>query len=503
MSFQLPSDRAAVRFMLQSAIEAEDAQLIEFYRSLLQDDLAWRPQDYQVVPEGEWTVWLALAGRGTGKTDMGAAALNAHMTGPPCDARLLGGHRGRIIGPTYTDAVAACVNGPSGLKAHNPDVKLKGTKEGTVVEWPSGALCRIFGGYGPEDPERLRSGGNSCIDWLDEAAAYRQLDGVWDQAQFGLRIGSNPRTIITTTPKNRPRIRELAAAGELYAKEGDALPREQRVAVVRASTEQNRYLAPEVRAALYARYAGTRLGAQELDGAILDDLGTFFSRSWFAWVEGGTAWVQKIRSWDLAGTPPGPANENPDWTVGALVAYRPAGSFTLADGTLITAGEFCIEDVIRLRDTPANVEQAVIDAARADGPMVGVVIEREPGQSGKSQLAHFQQALAGVALVSEHAPSGPKQVRAQLVSSAAQQGRVSVVRGPWNAALMDELEEFTGNPALDRHDDQVDALSQAFAVLESRGGPATIRVPEGHLPGREALLGRNGARSIPRVGPRF
>jgi predicted phage terminase large subunit-like protein len=298
--------------------------------------------------------------------------------------------------------------------------------------------------------------------------------------------------VISTTPKNRARIRTIAKIADRYdlADDKAALPREERVHRTKATTSMNRYLPDEVRDQLYRAYAGTRLGAQELEAEILDDLGTFFSRSWFGWREESTTW-RKMRAWDLAGTPPGPANEDPDWTVGARVAYDPTPqNFTLPDGTVIRAGRFVIEDVIRLRDTPAQVEQAVMDASRMDGPNVNVVIEREPGQSGKSQLAHFTQMLSGIALVSEFSPTGPKRVRAQLVSGPAQQGRVEVVRASWNMALLDELEEYTGDEKVDHHDDQVDALSMAFAALEGRGGLARAVTPQGQLPGRDALLRR-------------
>lgn len=403
----------------------------------------------------------------------------------------------RLIGPTFTDTVASCVNGPTGLKAHNPDVKLVSTMEGSIVRWPNEAVARIFGAFTPEDPERLRAGGNSCFDWYEELAAWRQLEACWEQAEFGLRLGEHAKAIATTTPKNRAKIRELRLTGEAFAAarpdERVAMIRADRVHLTFASTADNRYGDPEVRASLYARYAGTRLGAQELEAKILDDLGTFFSRAWFGWLDAPTMLPRKVRSWDLAGTPPGPANEDPDWSVGSLIAYDPQPQpWTLMDGTVIHAGRFVVEDVIRLRDSPARVEQAVVDAARRDGPTVKVVIEREPGQSGLAQMAHFAQALAGIALVEPFSPSGPKPVRAQLVSGAAQQGRVDIVRGPWNQALLDEMEEFTGT-SLDHHDDQIDSLSQGFAALEGRGGMASATAPSGQLPSRDQVLGRSGA----------
>lgn len=493
------------------------AQLTRFLHGCTPEELAhveaamalgdgWHPQDYQRLPDGPWNLFLFLAGRYVGKTDTGAHAFNEHATGPPCDPRVPGGHRMRLIGPTFTDTVASCVNGPTGLKAHNPDVKLKDTKEGTIVEWPNGAVARIFGAFTPEDPERLRAGGNSCFDWYEELATWRQLDASYEQAEFGLRLGTNSRAIGTTTPKNRAKIRELKKVGEAYANATPAerakMTRARRVYIRSATTADNAYGDPEVRASLYATYAGTRLGAQELEAQVLEDLGTFFSRSWFGYRDVATRLPRKVRSWDLAGTPPGPANEDPDWTVGGLVAYDPMPvPHTLQDGTVIRAGRFVIEDVVRLRGSPAEVEQTVIDTARRDGPSVEVVIEREPGQSGKSQVAHFKQALQGIALVQEFSPSGPKAVRAQLVSGAAQQGRVDIVRGAWNVAMLDEMEEFTGT-ALDAHDDQVDMLSQAFAVLEGRGGvvsiaPTSERRVEKPKPGARATIGQ-GARQVGR-----
>lgn len=483
-------------FAEQALQSGDDVLLATYMDALAEYARAWEPQDYQRMPTTNFSLWLFLAGRFTGKTDSGAHAFDQHACGPPCDDRVPGGHRMRLIGPTFTDTVASCVLGATGLKVHNPTIEMLGTKEGTICRWPNGAVARIFGAYTPEDPERLRAGGNSCFDWYEEMAAWRQLDACWQQAEFGLRLGDHAQAIATTTPKNRAKIRELRQKGERFKtaspEERATMVRADRVEVTIASTADNKYGDPEVRASLFATYAGTRLGAQELEAQILDDLGTFFSRAWFGWLDTPTLLPRKVRSWDLAGTPPGPANEDPDWSVGALVAYDPQPApWTLADGTVIHAGRFVVEDVIRLRDSPAQVEQAVVDAARRDGSTVRVVIEREPGQSGKSQLAHFQQALAGTALVEEYSPSGPKAVRAGLVSGAAQQGRVDLVRAPWNQAMLDELEEFTGT-SLDRHDDQVDALSQAFAVLEGRGGAASAQVPSGQLPSRGQVLQGGG-----------
>lgn len=122
----------------------------------------WEPLPHQVPPPGNWYGWLLLAGRGAGKTDACANYITEHVNGPPC----LPGpvpHWIGIIGPTQGDAVTSCVNGPSGLKAHDPRARLVTTAGGTVVRWPNGSEAKIFGAHTPEEVERLRSGGNRCV----------------------------------------------------------------------------------------------------------------------------------------------------------------------------------------------------------------------------------------------------------------------------------------------------------------------------------------------------
>src|SRR5690606_14939893 len=107
------------------ALELLEAELAARLRRERVD--RWTPYPWQLPPERLDTLgwWLQLGGRGTGKTDGCARYMVAHVNGPPCDPRLNGGHRMAIIAPTQGDAVEACVNGPSGLKAHDPRVVLR------------------------------------------------------------------------------------------------------------------------------------------------------------------------------------------------------------------------------------------------------------------------------------------------------------------------------------------------------------------------------------------
>lgn len=227
---------------------------------------------HQVPPPGGWKTWLLLAGRGAGKTYAAARDFDDHMSGPPCDPTIPGGHQAIIVGPSLGDVWNSCVKGPSGLEVANPHVRAGSGPGGLHVVWPSGAVARTGSAYGPRDVESLRSKGNNCRVWAEELAAWPRLEDAWDQLQFGLRIGPDPRSVASTTPKARPLIRKLV--------------KDRRVAISKASTRQNPYLSADVREALYERYAGTTLGRQELDAELLDE------------VEGALWRYNMIRRWE-------------------------------------------------------------------------------------------------------------------------------------------------------------------------------------------------------------
>ncbi|MFF7313353.1 terminase large subunit domain-containing protein [Streptomyces sp. NPDC008137] len=220
----------------------------------------WTPYPWQVPPEHIETLgwWLQLGGRGTGKTDGCARYMVAHVNGPPCDPRLPGGHRMAIIAPTQGDAVEACVNGPSGLKAHDPRVMLRTTVGGTFARWPGGAEAKLFGSHTPDDVERLRAGGNRCLVWMEEVAAQRRLKDAITHSEMGLRIGPNPHYIGSTTPKPRTELIELT--------------RSPKTTVTRGRTRDAIHLPEEQRLHLIRKYAGTRTEAQELDGVLLETI---------------------------------------------------------------------------------------------------------------------------------------------------------------------------------------------------------------------------------------
>lgn len=212
------------------------------------------PPDFD---SGDFDYFVLAGGRGTGKSDAGAYAFDLYMQAHP-------GTRGRIVAPTLGDAREACVIGPSGVLAHNPLVHWN-QNEGALY-WPNGSRAKVFGAHHPEDVERLRAGGNSGLDWFEEFAAWAKLDEAFNQARFGLRLGTRPRTIVTTTPKTRPRFLWLIGQPQ------DGMPECPKIVLRHGTTADNPHLSEHVRRELYATYEGTRLGDQELRGLVIADL---------------------------------------------------------------------------------------------------------------------------------------------------------------------------------------------------------------------------------------
>lgn len=157
-----------------------------------------------------------------------------------------------------------------------------------------------------------------------------------------------------------------------------------------------------------------------------------------------------VRYWDRAATIPSDANPDPDWTAGALV------------GKSSSSGEYVIAHCECFRDRPTGVMTRIHNIAKQDGRGCTIGIEQDPGQAGVAEAGSYVRELAGWT-VKVVVASGSKEVRAGPLSSQAGQGRVALVRGDWNAAFLAELESFPRG----KHDDQVDAASGAFNLLES------------------------------------
>jgi phage terminase large subunit-like protein len=209
---------------------------------------------HQRPPEGDWRTWVVLGGRGAGKTRAGAEWVRAQVEGSgPKDPGKV--RRVALVGETYDQAVAVMVKGDSGILACTPpDRRPQWISGERMLRWPNGAEARVFSAH---DPEALRGPQFDCA-WADELAKWGAGNDAWDMLQFALRIGSNPRAVVTTTPRNVQVLHDL-------------LDRESTVHT-HARTDANRaFLAQGFIEEIRSRYGDTRLGRQEIDGELLSE----------------------------------------------------------------------------------------------------------------------------------------------------------------------------------------------------------------------------------------
>ena len=204
-----------------------------------------RPE--QLPPAGDWSVWVYLAGRGSGKTRAGAEAIREWIGSGRC-------RRVGLIAPTAADTRDVMVEGESGLLAICPDARFEPSKR--RITWPNGAIATL---YSAEEPDRLRGPQHDGL-WFDELAAMKGVQSIWDMAMLGLRLGKRPQAIVTTTPRPIPLLRALI---KRVGKD---------VVISRGTTYDNRENLPEsFFTQITTQYENTRLGRQELNAEILDD----------------------------------------------------------------------------------------------------------------------------------------------------------------------------------------------------------------------------------------
>lgn len=210
----------------------------------------------QLEPKGQWTTWLILAGRGFGKTRCGAEWVRQKAKDFP-------GCRIALVAETAADARKVMVEGESGLLAISPpDFMPDYSPANRQLTWPNGSTAFT---YNATQPDQLR-GPQHHFAWSDEIAKWDRLQDSWDQLQFGLRLGRDPRQVVTTTPRPLPLIRRMVVDETVFATRG------------RTYDNAANLAAPFLKQ-VEDSYGGTRLGRQELEGEVLEDIpGALWSR---------------------------------------------------------------------------------------------------------------------------------------------------------------------------------------------------------------------------------
>lgn len=386
----------------------------------------------QMEPEGDWTTWLILAGRGFGKTRTGAEWVNKNVKEGKA-------RRIALVAETAPDARDVMVLGPAGIVSVSPpDFKAEYFPSKRLVRWPNGAEAILFNAV---EPDQLR-GPQFDLAWCDELAKWRYAQETWDQLQFGLRLGEHPRQIVTTTPRPIPVVRRLINDGTVH--------------VTRGRTYDNAAnLASPFLKQVEERYGNTRLGRQELDGEVLDDMpGALWNRDM---LDGNRKPVapEELDRIIVAVDPAVTSGEDADETgiVAVGVARDVDGTqrgYVLADRSMRGSPDEWAKAAVRLYHE--------FDADR-------IVAEKNQGGEMVEAVLRAKDRNVPVTLVT--ATRG-KHVRAEPIAALYEQGRIHHV-GRFNL-LEDQMCLFTTDG--ERHPgdspDRVDALVWGFTSLFQR-----------------------------------
>jgi predicted phage terminase large subunit-like protein len=421
----------------------------------LQYDWKFWARENQLAPSGDWRIWLILAGRGFGKTRAGSEWVRGIACG---DTPLSAGtyHRIAVVGETAADCRDVIVEGPAGILACHPkEFRPLYTKSNRSLTWPNGAIATLFNAT---EPDQLR-GPQHDAAWSDELAKWRYAQETWDMLQFGLRMGEQPKQCITTTPRPIPIVRDLVR---------DAID-DPGIIVTRGSTYDN---APNLAAsfieAIKKRYQGTRLGRQELNAEILDDIP-------------GALWTRevldryRVKRPMNGGAPKLPVMQRIVVAIDPAISAPPEGmaaSEETAETGIIVAGlgedgRGYVLDDLTCRLAPNGWARKAVngyDYYMADS----IVAEINQGGAMVSQV--IRSVRPGLPITTVRASRG-KVTRAEPISALYEQGRVSHV-GSF-PELEDQMVLFTpfgieGDTTADRVDALVWALTLLFPSMVAR-----------------------------------
>lgn len=402
--------------------------LKRFLRSLSNDDIRtlhgqWlynaRPE--QLPPPGDWRIWLFLGGRGAGKTRSGAQWIAEGVD----EGTML--HIG-LIGATHNDARAVMIEGVSGLKAAAPGATYEPSNR--RVKFANGAVATVLSA---DEPDAIRGHQFDTI-WADEFAKWQDPQAALDMALMALRLGDDPRMLVTTTPRAIEPMLNLRTMPD--------------VAVTVSRTKDNaENLAPGFLETMERRYAGSRLGRQELDAELIEDNDAALWRR---------DWIETTR---LRTAPP---------LVQVVIAVDPAVSLTGDETGIIVAGKdaegsgYVLADLSIGGATPAQWAARVANAF-VDSHADWVIAE---ANNGGDMIRHvLTNAAQNLPLQTVHA-TRDKRTRAQPIATLYEQRRIHHIGV--HADLEDQLCNYDGEgPSPDRLDALVWALTHLFPVTKT------------------------------------
>lgn len=390
---------------------------------------------HQLPPEADWRSWVIMGGHGAGKTRGGAEWVRSMVEGPRPMSRGRA-RRVALVGETLDQVREVMVFGDSGIMACSPpDRRPEWSATRRCLTWPNGAQAMAFSAH---DPEGLR-GPQFDAAWVDELAKWKRGQEAWDMLQFALRLGEHPQQCVTTTPRNVGVLKALLANPSTVS--------------THAPTEANRAnLAGSFLEEVRARYAGTALGRQELDGILLEE------------VEGALWSLPAIEACRVA--------ELPEFDRIVVAVDPPVTGTGRSDecGIIVVGAQLqgppqdwravVLEDASVQGLSPAGWARAAVTAMERWGADRLVA---EVNQGGDMVEAVLRQVDAMVPVTKVHASRG-KVARAEPVAALYEQGRVAHLKGLH--ALEDQMCRMSqrgydgkGSP------DRVDALVWALTDL--------------------------------------
>lgn len=356
------------------------------------------PERNPRTPDGSWVTWSLRAGRGFGKTRCGAETVRMLVESGKY------GH-GALTAATAADARDVLVEGPSGILAISPPwFRPDYEPSKRRLTWPNGAVATLFSA---EEPDRLR-GPNNDFAWCDEIAAWAALQETWDMLQFTLRLGQEPKCVVTSTPRGLKFLRDLEA--------------DPTTVVTRGSTYENQHnLAAPFLKRIKEKYEGTRLGRQEIDAEILDDNpGALWKQAWIDakrisiadWVRMTDICRSVVVALDPATTSDATSDEAGIVAVGAGMCScngKPEmHGFVLEDASAILSPNDTCKEVLG------------VWKRRFANKVVG---ETNQGGDWIEALLRSNESSKGLAYKGVHAKDG-KRLRAEPAASLYEQGRV-------------------------------------------------------------------------------
>ena len=398
-------------------------------------------KDHQKAPEGDWTAWLILGGRGAGKTRAGGEWVRSVAEDISEGRRVIA-----LVSETYGDAREVMIEGQSGLK-NIGHPKRRPTYEASRrrLVWPNGSVGYCFSA---EDPDGLR-GYQFHAAWSDEMCKWRYPEETWSNLQLALRLGRYPRQVITTTPRPMALLKRLMTAQTTKRSTG-------------TTYDNADNLSSAFMSEIAAAYEGSALGRQELMGEIVEDV----AGALWTWpmIEAAQLSVKPDFADHLdrivvAVDPPATSGPDAD-ECGIVVAGKMDGEEGRA---------FVITDRSRGGCSPIEWAQRAVNAYyefKADRIVVEV---NQGGDMVRSIVAQVDPSVP----VREVRATRGKRLRAEPVAALYEQGRVRhLARLP---ELEDQMTQFTGTSS--KSPDRLDALVWALTdlMLRKQAGAPTVR----------------------------